>query len=99
MCLATMARGRHPLYFQTFQGHADLGKHALKMLTKLTHLFDDPSARVSVKRILVRIVGYGMKIENYEKMNEKLGGDALDRDGEKIIGLEMNPKEPDRVDG
>jgi hypothetical protein len=43
----------HPLYFQTFQGHADLGKHALKMLTKLTHLFDDPSARVSVKRILV----------------------------------------------
>jgi hypothetical protein len=46
----------HPLYFQTFQGHADLGKHALKMLTKLTHLFDEPSARVSVKRILVRIV-------------------------------------------
>jgi hypothetical protein len=43
----------HPLYFQTFQGHADLGKHALNMLTKLTQLFDDPSARVSVKRILV----------------------------------------------
>ena len=43
----------HPLYFQTFHGHADLGKHALNMLTKLTQLFDDPSARVSVKRILV----------------------------------------------
>jgi hypothetical protein len=43
----------HPLYFQTFQGHADLGKHALKMLTTLTQLFDDPSVHVSVKRILV----------------------------------------------
>ena len=43
----------HPLYFQTFHGHADLGKHALSMLTKLTELFDDPSAHVHVKRILV----------------------------------------------
>jgi len=43
----------HPLYFQTFQGHADLGKHALNMFTKLTELLDDPSAHVHVKRILV----------------------------------------------
>jgi hypothetical protein len=43
----------HPLYFQTFQGHADLGKHALPMLTKLTELLDDPSAHITVKRILV----------------------------------------------
>ena len=43
----------HPLYFQTFQGHADLGKHALPMLTKLTELLDDPSAHIAVKRILV----------------------------------------------
>lgn len=43
----------HPLYFQTFRGHADLGKHALNMLTKLTELLDDPSAHVHVKRILV----------------------------------------------
>jgi hypothetical protein len=43
----------HPLYFQTFQGHADLGKHALPMLTKLTELLDDPSAHASIKRILV----------------------------------------------
>ncbi len=43
----------HPLYFQTFQGHADLGKHALPMLTKLTELLDDPSAHIDVKRILV----------------------------------------------
>jgi len=43
----------HPLYFQTFHGHADLGKHALSMLTKLTELFDDPSAHIHVKRILV----------------------------------------------
>ena len=43
----------HPLYFQTFHGHADLGKHALNMLTKLTELLDDPSSHVHVKRILV----------------------------------------------
>ena len=43
----------HPLYFQTFHGHADLGKHALGMLTKLTKLLDSPEAHTSVKRILV----------------------------------------------
>ncbi|MCD4810746.1 MAG: hypothetical protein K8R17_12735, partial [Methanosarcinales archaeon] len=43
----------HPLYFQTFHGHVDLGKHALNMLTKLTEHLDDPSAHVHVKRILV----------------------------------------------
>ncbi|MEA3281152.1 MAG: transposase [Euryarchaeota archaeon] len=43
----------HPLYFQTFEGHADLEKHALPMLTKLTELLDDPSAHIDVKRILV----------------------------------------------
>lgn len=43
----------HPLYFQTFHGHSDLGKHALGMLTKLTKLLDSPEAHVSVKRILV----------------------------------------------
>ncbi|MGP8319700.1 MAG: helix-turn-helix domain-containing protein, partial [Methanosarcinaceae archaeon] len=42
----------HPLYFQTFHGHADLGKHALGMLTKLTKLLDSPEAHASVKRIL-----------------------------------------------
>ena len=41
----------HPLYFQTFQGHADLGKHALGMITELTRHFDD--SQVSVRRILV----------------------------------------------
>ena len=41
----------HPLYFQTFQGHADLGKHALGMISELTKHFDDP--QVSVRRILV----------------------------------------------
>lgn len=43
----------HPLYFQTFHGHGDLGKNALSMLTKLTQLLDDPSAHASVKRILI----------------------------------------------
>jgi transposase len=40
----------HPLYFQTFHGHADLGKHALRMITELTKHIDD---NFSVKRILV----------------------------------------------
>ena len=43
----------HPLYFQTFHGHADLGKEALNMLEKLTELLDDSSAPAHVKRILV----------------------------------------------
>jgi len=43
----------HPLYFQTFHGHGDLGKNALSMLTKLTQLLDDPDAHSSMKRILV----------------------------------------------
>ena len=36
----------HPLYFQTFQGHAELGKHALAMITELTRYFDDPQVSV-----------------------------------------------------
>ena len=58
----------HPLYFQTFHGHADLGKHALNMLTKLTELFDDPSAHVHVKRILV-IDGGGNGVNTLRSFN------------------------------
>ncbi len=43
----------HPLYFQTFQGHADIGKHALNMIHKLTSMLDDPSAHIQVNRIIV----------------------------------------------
>ncbi len=43
----------HPLYFQTFQGHADIGKHALNMVHKLTSMLDDPSAHIQVNRIIV----------------------------------------------
>jgi hypothetical protein len=43
----------HPLYFQTFQGHVDLGKHALEMQNKLIQLLDTPSANVQVNRILI----------------------------------------------
>ena len=43
----------HPIYFQTFQGHADLGKHALNMVTRLTQMLDDPSAHIEVNRIIV----------------------------------------------
>lgn len=43
----------HPLYFQTFQGHADLGKNALNMLEKLKELTDDSSNQIHADRILV----------------------------------------------
>ncbi len=43
----------HPLYFQTFQGHVDLGKHALNMATKLTQMLDNPSAHIQVNRIII----------------------------------------------
>ncbi|MDP2845994.1 MAG: hypothetical protein Q8N79_07995, partial [Candidatus Methanoperedens sp.] len=43
----------HPLYFQTFHGHVDLGKHALEIQKKLTQLLDNPTAHVHVKRVLV----------------------------------------------
>jgi hypothetical protein len=57
----------HPLYFQTFQGHADLGKHALDIITKLTRHFDDP--QVSVKRILV-IDGGGNSVKTMRAFQE-----------------------------
>lgn len=45
----------HPLYFQTFHGHADLGEHALGMITELTRHFSDTSSKtsISIRRILV----------------------------------------------
>jgi hypothetical protein len=43
----------HPIYFQTFQGHADIGKHALNMVHQLTSMLDDPSAHIQVNRIIV----------------------------------------------
>jgi len=43
----------HPLYFQTFQGHADIGKNALNMVHKLTTMLDDPSAHIQVNRIII----------------------------------------------
>ncbi len=43
----------HPLYFQTFHGHADLGEQALGMITKLTKHFSDISVQAGVSRVLV----------------------------------------------
>jgi hypothetical protein len=43
----------HPLYFQTFQGYADIGKHALNMVTKLNEMLDNPSSHLQVNRIIV----------------------------------------------
>ncbi|MCP4109033.1 MAG: hypothetical protein GY749_26480 [Desulfobacteraceae bacterium] len=42
----------HPICFQTFHGHADLGRNALRMLTELMKHFEQ-SDHVSVRRILV----------------------------------------------
>jgi hypothetical protein len=43
----------HPLYFQTFQGHADIGEHALNLVTKLNQMLDNPSAHLQVNRIII----------------------------------------------
>jgi hypothetical protein len=43
----------HPIYFQTFHGHADIGKHALNIVHKLTQMLDNPSAHIQVNRIIV----------------------------------------------
>jgi len=43
----------HPLYFQTFHGHADLGEHALGMITELMKHFSDVFPQISIKRVLV----------------------------------------------
>jgi hypothetical protein len=45
----------HLIYFQTFHGHSDLGKHALGMLMKLTELLDSSEAHAFVKRIPKKI--------------------------------------------
>jgi hypothetical protein len=64
----------HPLYFQTFQGHADLGKHALPMMAALTKHWDD---QISVKRILV-LDGGGNGVKTMR---------AFERSGEYFITI------------
>ncbi len=59
----------HPLYFQTFQGHADLGKHALNMVTKLTQMLDDPSAHIQMNRIIVFDAG-GNSVQTLRGFND-----------------------------
>jgi hypothetical protein len=59
----------HPLYFQTFQGHADLGKHALNMATKLTQMLDNPSAHIQVNRIIVFDAG-GNSVKTLRGFND-----------------------------
>jgi len=54
----------HPLYFRTFNGHADLGKHALQMMDKVTDYLNDCTtvAQCSVNRILIMdAAGNGVK--------------------------------------
>jgi hypothetical protein len=59
----------HPLYFQTFQGHADLSKHALNMATKLTQILDNPSAHIQVNRIIV-IDGGGNSVKTLRAFSD-----------------------------
>lgn len=59
----------HPLYFQTFQGHVDLGKHALEMQNKLIQLLDTPSAHVQVNRILI-MDGGGNAVKTLRELSQ-----------------------------
>jgi hypothetical protein len=46
----------HPIYFKTFNGHADLGKNGLKMIDKITEYLNeetDIKGQFSVNRILI----------------------------------------------
>jgi len=46
----------HPIYFQTFNGHADLGKHALHMLDRISAYLNEASLSdesFTVNRILI----------------------------------------------
>lgn len=46
----------HPIYFKTFNGHADLGKNGLEMIDKITEYLEeatDINGEFSVNRILV----------------------------------------------
>lgn len=58
----------HPLYFQTFHGHADLGDHALGMITQLTKHFSDDLA--CVRRVLV-IDGGGNSVKTMRAFSSK----------------------------
>ena len=59
----------HPLYFQTFHGHVDLGKHALEMQTKLIQLLGNSSAHVQVNRILI-MDGGGNGVKTLRALSE-----------------------------
>jgi len=46
----------HPIYFKTFNGHADLGRNGLKMMDKITEYLDentDIKGKFAVSRILI----------------------------------------------
>jgi len=46
----------HPLYFQTFNGHADLGTNGLKMIDKITEFLNESTGaknKFTVNRILI----------------------------------------------
>jgi len=54
----------HPLYFQTFNGHADLGKNALRMMDKISEYLENTSTlnQFAVNRILIMdAAGNGVK--------------------------------------
>lgn len=55
----------HPIYFQTFNGHADLGKNALKMMDTISEYLKDTTTlenQFTVSRILIMdAAGNGVK--------------------------------------
>lgn len=55
----------HPLYFQTFNGHADLGKNALRMMDKISEYLENTTTlegQFAVNRILIMdAAGNGVK--------------------------------------
>jgi len=55
----------HPIYFQTFNGHADLGKNTLKMMDTLTEYLEATTTlegQFTVNRILIMdAAGNGVK--------------------------------------
>jgi len=62
----------HPIYFQTFNGHVDLGKNALRMMDRISEYLDETSAldnRFTVNRILI-MDGAGNGVKTLRELSD-----------------------------
>ena len=62
----------HPIYFQTFNGHVDLGKNALGMMDRISEYLDETSAldnRFTVNRILI-MDGAGNGVKTLRELSD-----------------------------